>query len=142
MGRLIAPPNRHTTKGLVMKTTNQLVTEANGQIETLAADEAIKLMDDGNVVFVDLREPSEVEKGSLPGAVHVPRGLLEFQVDPESPSHNPKLAPGKKLVLYCGSGGRSALGAKTLKDMGFTNVAHVAGGFPALQKALGGNKPS
>lgn len=125
-----------------MKTTNQLVTEANGQIETLAADEAIKLMDDGNVVFVDLREPSEVEKGSLPGAVHVPRGLLEFQVDPESPSHNPKLAPGKKLVLYCGSGGRSALGAKTLKDMGFTNVAHVAGGFPALQKALGGNKPS
>lgn len=125
-----------------MKTTNQLVTEANGQIETLAADEAIKLMDDGNVVFVDLREPFEVEKGSLPGAVHVPRGLLEFQVDTRSPSHNPKLAPGKKLVLYCGSGGRSALGAKTLKDMGFTNVAHVAGGFPALQKALGGNKPS
>lgn len=125
-----------------MKTTSQLVTEANGQIETLAADEAIKLMDDGNVVFVDLREPSEVEKGSLPGAVHVPRGLLEFQVDTRSPSHNPKLAPGKKLVLYCGSGGRSALGAKALKDMGVTNVAHVAGGFPALQKALGGNKPS
>lgn len=125
-----------------MKNTNQLVTEANGQIETLAADEAIKLMDDGNVVFVDLREPSEVEKGSLPDAVHVPRGLLEFQVDTRSPSHNPKLAPGKKLVLYCGSGGRSALGAKALKDMGVTNVAHVAGGFPALQKALGGNKPS
>lgn len=125
-----------------MKTTSQLVTEANVQIETLAADEAIKLMEDGNVVFVDLREPSEVAKGSLEGAVHVPRGLLEFQVDTRSPSHNPKLAPGKKLVLYCGSGGRSALGAKALKDMGFTNVAHVAGGFPALQKALGGNKPS
>lgn len=125
-----------------MKTANQLVIDANGQIETLAAEEAIKLKDDGNVVFVDLREPGEVEKGSLPGAVHVPRGLLEFQIDPESPSHNPKLAGKKKLVLYCGSGGRSALAARTLKDMGVTNVAHVAGGFPALQKALGGNKPS
>ena len=125
-----------------MKTANQLVVDANGQIETLAADEAIKLMDDGKVVFVDLREPGEVEKGSLTGAVHVPRGLLEFQIDPESPSHNPKLAGKKKLVLYCGSGGRSALAARTLKDMGVTNVAHVAGGFPALQKALGGNKPS
>ncbi len=125
-----------------MKTANQLVIDANGQIETLTAEEAIKLMDDENVVIVDLREPSEVEKGSLPGAIHVPRGLLEFQVDTRSPSHNQKLDPGKKLVLYCGSGARSALGAKALKDMGFTNVAHVAGGFPALQKALGGNKPS
>ena len=125
-----------------MKTANQLVVDANGQIETLAAEEAIKLKDDGKVVFVDLREPGEVEKGSLTGAVHVPRGLLEFQIDPESPSHNPKLAGKKKLVLYCGSGGRSALAARTLKDMGVTNVAHVAGGFPALQKALGGNKPS
>ena len=124
-----------------MKTANQLVNDANGQIETLAAEEAIKLKDDGNVVFVDLREPGEVETGSLPGAVHVPRGLLEFQIDPESPSHNPKLAGKKKLVLYCGSG-RSALAARTLKDMGVANVAHVAGGFPALQKALGGNKPS
>lgn len=125
-----------------MKTAIQLVIDANGQIETLTAEEAIKLMDDENVVIVDLREPSEVEKGSLPGAIHVPRGLLEFQVDTRSPSHNQKLGPGKKLVLYCGSGARSALGAKALKDMGFTNVAHVAGGFPALQKALGGNKPS
>ena len=125
-----------------MKTANQLVVDANGQIETLAAEETIKLKDDGKVVFVDLREPGEVEKGSLTGAVHVPRGLLEFQIDPESPSHNPKLAGKKKLVLYCGSGGRSALAARTLKDMGVTNVAHVAGGFPALQKALGGNKPS
>lgn len=71
-----------------MKTANQLVSDANGQIETLAADEAIKLMDDGKVVFVDLREPSEVEKVSLP------RGLLEFQVVTRSPSHNPKLGAG------------------------------------------------
>jgi rhodanese-related sulfurtransferase len=125
-----------------MKNVSQLVSEASGQIETLAAEEAVKLINDGNVVFVDLREAAEVEKGSLPGAVHVPRGLLEFQIDPQSPSHNPKLGGSKKLVLYCGSGGRSALGAKALKDMGFTNVAHVAGGFPALEKALSGNTPA
>jgi rhodanese-related sulfurtransferase len=125
-----------------MKSASQLVSEANRQVETLAADEAIKLMDDDNVVFVDLREPAEVEKGSFPGAVHVPRGLLEFQVDAQIPSHNPKLGADKKLVLYCGSGARSALAAKALKDMGLTHVAHVAGGFPALQKALSGNRLS
>lgn len=118
-----------------MKSAKQLVTEATQHIETLTPDEAITLAADENVVFVDLREPAEVEKESLPGAVHVPRGLLEFQIDPQSPSHNTQLAGNKKLVLYCGSGGRSALAAKALKDMGVTNVAHVAGGFPALQQA-------
>ena len=118
-----------------MKSTKELVSEANKQIETLSADEAMKLASDKEIAFVDLREAPEVEKGSFPGAVHVPRGLLEFQIDPESPTHNPMLAGKKKLVLYCGSGGRSALAAKALKDMGITNVAHVAGGFPALQKA-------
>jgi rhodanese-related sulfurtransferase len=98
-------------------------------------------MDDGNVVFVDLRERAEVEKGSLPGAVHVPRGLLEFQADAERASHNPTLDPSKKLVLYCGSGGRYRVGRQCL-EVGFTNIAHVAGGFPALQKTLGGNRSS
>ena len=123
-----------------MKSAKQLVSEVNQQIETLTPDEAIKLAADENTVFVDLREPAEVEKGSFPNAVHVPRGLLEFQIDPQSPSHNPKLAGKNKLVLYCGSGGRSALAAKTLKDMGVTNVAHVAGGFPALQQAAMGRQ--
>ena len=94
-----------------MKTANQLVSDANGQIETLAADEAIKLMDDGKVVFVDLREPSEVEKGSLP------RGLLEFQVVTRSPSHNPKLGAGKKLVLYCGSERALRVGRQRLDEL-------------------------
>ena len=123
-----------------MKSAKQLVSEASQQIETLTPDEAIKLAADENTVFVDLREPAEVEKGSFPNAVHVPRGLLEFQIDPQSPSHNIQLAGKKKLVLYCGSGGRSALAAKTLKDMGVTNVAHVAGGFPALQQAAKGRQ--
>ena len=73
----------------------------------------------------------------LKGAVHVPRGFLEFQADPTSPTHKPQLGGNKKLVLYCGSGNRSVLGAKTLKSMGIVNVAHVAGGFAALQQAGG-----
>ena len=118
-----------------MKTAKQLVSEASQEVETLPAAAAVKLMQDKNVVFVDLREPAEIEKGAIPGAVHVPRGLLEFQIDIQSPSHNAKLGGAKKLILFCGSGGRSALAAKALKDMGVTNVAHVAGGFPALQQA-------
>ena len=95
-----------------------------------------KLVGQPDIVFVDLREGEELQKtGKVKGAVHVPRGFLEFQADPTSPTHKPELGSGKRLVLYCASGGRSALGAKALKDMGIENVAHVAGGFGALQQA-------
>jgi len=91
-----------------------------------------------DVVFVDLREPGELEKsGTLSGAVAVPRGLLEFYADPTSPMHVAALDPERHLVLFCGSGGRSALAAKTLKDMGFAKVSHVAGGFAAIKTAGG-----
>jgi rhodanese-related sulfurtransferase len=120
----------------MVMTAKDLVAEATKHIETISADEAVKLVGKPGVVFIDLREPEELQKGGrLTGAVHVPRGLLEFQVDPTSPTHKPELGGGKKLVLFCGSGGRSALAAKSLKDMGVESVAHVAGGFPALQKA-------
>lgn len=113
-----------------------LVAEASRNIETLSGADAAKIVSDPNVVFVDIRESEELQKtGTLEGAVHVPRGLLEFQADPASPTHKPELGGGKKLVLFCGSGSRSALAAKTLTDMGMSNVAHVAGGFPALQQA-------
>ena len=119
-----------------VKTAKDLVAEASCDIETLTASEAVKLMGDPSVVFVDVREADELQKaGTLQGAVHVPRGLLEFQADPTSPTHKPEFGEGRKLVLYCGSGNRSALAAKALKDMGMTNVAHVAGGFPALRQA-------
>lgn len=121
---------------MVSKTAKDLVVEATKHVETMSAEEAVGLLGDSNIVFVDLREPEELQKpGKLRGAVHVPRGLLEFQVDPASPTHNPELAGGKRLVLFCGSGSRSALAAKSLKDMGVDKVVHVAGGFPALQKA-------
>jgi rhodanese-related sulfurtransferase len=123
---------------MTTRTANDLVSVANAAIQTLPAEEAVKLVGDPNVVFVDVREGEELKKtGTLRGAVHVPRGFLEFHADPSSPTHKPELSTGKKLVLYCGSGSRSALAAKTLKDMGVENVAHVAGGFGALQKAGG-----
>lgn len=88
------------------------------------------------VLFVDVRESGELgASGKIRGAIHVPRGLLEFQADPESPSHKPELATADRLVLYCGSGARSALAAKTLQDMGIRIVSHVPGGFPALKAA-------
>lgn len=120
------------------KSAKELVAEASRGLETLTGAEAVKLVRDPNVVFVDVREGEELQKtGKLQGAVHAPRGLLEFQADPTSPTHKPDLGAGKKLVLYCGSGSRSALAAKALMDMGITDVAHVAGGFPALQQAGG-----
>jgi rhodanese-related sulfurtransferase len=120
------------------KSAKDLVAEASREVETLSGEEAVKLVGQPGVVFVDVREGDELQKtGKLKGAVHVPRGFLEFQADPTSPTHKPELGGDKKLVLYCGSGNRSALSAKTLRDMGITNVAHVAGGFPALQQAGG-----
>ena len=120
-----------------IRSSKDLVTAANGAIETIPVEQAISLADDPNVVFVDVREGSEREKGTVKGSIHASRSFLEFHADPNSPMHKPELAGGKKLVLFCGSGGRSALSAKTLKDMGYGNVAHVAGGFTAWQKAGG-----
>ena len=121
---------------MTTKSAKDLVSEANRHVETLSGEEATKLVGQPDIVFVDLREGEELQKtGKVKGAVHVPRGFLEFQADPTSPTHKPELGSGKRLVLYCASGGRSALGAKALKDMGIENVAHVAGGFGALQQA-------
>lgn len=118
------------------KTAKDLVAEATLAVETLSAQEALKLVGDPGAVLVDVREGEELEKtGKVRGAVHVPRGFLEFQADPTSPSHKPELGGGKRLVLYCASGNRSALGAKSLAEMGIGNVAHVAGGIAALKEA-------
>ncbi|MBY0250030.1 MAG: rhodanese-like domain-containing protein [Methylobacterium organophilum] len=121
---------------MTTKSAKDLVAEASREIETLTADEAVKRLGDADTIFVDVREGEEVRKsGKVKGAVHVPRGFLEFQVDPLSPTHKAEFSAGKRLVLYCGSGNRSALAAKTLKEMGIEHVAHVDGGFPTLEKA-------
>ena len=116
----------------------QLVTEANGEVKTWTTADAIAAVGKDDVAFVDLREAEELTRdGQVPGAEHAPRGMLEFYADPESPYHKPVFSSGKTLLLYCASAGRSALAAKTLKDMGLDNVAHVGGGFKAWTAANG-----
>jgi rhodanese-related sulfurtransferase len=119
-----------------IKSAKELVAAAHTDIDTLPADAAAKIINDPDVVFVDVREGDERRKlGTVKGSVHASRGFLEFHADPNSPTHVKALSSGKRLVLFCASGNRSALAAKTLKNIGIGNVAHVAGGFPALQKA-------
>ena len=122
----------------MVKSAKDLVAEATAAVDKLTAEEAKGLVGRDDVVFVDVRETRELEnQGKVPGAVHAPRGLLEFHADPESPYHKPELASGKRLVVYCASGGRSALAAKTLKDMGIGNVANLMGGFTAWRDSGG-----
>lgn len=116
----------------------QLVSEANAEVKTWTTADAIAAVGKGDVQFIDIREPEELARdGKIPGAEAAPRGMLEFYADPESPYHKPYFASGKTLLLYCASAGRSALAAKTLKDMGLENVAHVGGGFKAWTAANG-----
>ncbi len=121
---------------MTTKSAKDLVTQANREVETLSAEEALSRLRQPDTILVDVREGEELAKtGKIAGAVHVPRGFVEFQADPASPTHKAELGGGRRLVLYCASGNRSALAAKSLNDMGLGPVVHVAGGFPALQKA-------
>jgi rhodanese-related sulfurtransferase len=121
---------------MTIRSLKDMVAQANAAVETLAPEQAVRLAGDPDTVFVDVRDTAEREKtGTVKGAIHAPRAFLEFMADPASERHLPELSSGKRLVLFCASGGRSALAAKTLKDMGYEKVAHVAGGFGALTKA-------
>ena len=114
----------------------EMLAEANALIVTISVQDLYFALDDDETVLVDVRETVEREQdGLIPGSVHAPRGLLEFHADPDSPSYNAELDPGCRLILYCGSGGRSALAAKTLLEMGYQNVASLAGGFAAWEVA-------
>jgi len=116
----------------------QLLDEANAEIVTLPVSEALGLLKDDNVQFVDLRDPREIEReGRIPGAFHCPRGMLEFWIDPASPYFKPVFGEPKRFVFHCASGWRSALAAKTAQDMGLANVAHLGGGFSAWRDAGG-----
>lgn len=115
-----------------------LMAEANAVIDVVSAQEAKWLTGQDDVVFVDVRESEERARGFIPGSVHVPRGFLEFIADPDGPMHNPALTPDKRLVVYCASGGRSTLAAKTFKDMGFAKVTNLVGGLQAWVQSGGG----
>lgn len=110
----------------------QMLEEARARIRTLPVDEALRLQGVDDVVFVDLRDPREVEReGRIPGAFHCTRGMLEFWIDPESPYHKPVFAEDKQFVFYCASGWRSALATQTALEMGLERAAHIEGGFTA-----------
>ncbi len=118
-----------------MKKAADLVAEAKAKIENLDPDSVEAELATGNVVLVDVRDSQELEGGRIPGSVSIPRGMLEFRADPSSPYHQPPLDPGARVIVHCASGGRSALAAAMLKDMGYENVAHLDGGFNGWKEA-------
>ena len=115
----------------MLKVTHRdLIDRALAEVETLDVDDAVALLEDDDTVFVDLRDPRELEReGKVPNAFHAPRGMLEFWVDPSSPYHKDVFASGKRLVFYCQSGWRSALATKTVQDMGLERVCHIGDGY-------------
>jgi len=123
---------------VITKGYKALLAEAEAKVETLSVEQANALVGRDDVVFVDLRDPRELEReGRMPGAFHCPRGMLEFWIDPESPYHKPVFAEDKRFVFFCAGGMRSALAAATAKEMGLKPVAHIEGGFGAWREAGG-----
>ena len=115
-----------------------LLDEANAEIKTLSAAEAIEAAARDDVVIVDIRDPREIEReGRIPGAFSCTRGMLEFWIDPQSPYAKPIFQEDKTFIFHCAGGLRSALAAKTAQDMGLKPVAHIGGGFAAWRDAGG-----
>lgn len=122
----------------IAKGVKELCAEAEREIENMPVEAALALKDDPNVRLVDIRDVRELEReGQVPGALHAPRDMLEFWVDPESPYYRDAFGTGQKFVLFCAGGLRSALATKRLQDMGFGPVAHIVGGFGAWREAGG-----
>ena len=120
-----------------IKSSQQLVEEAQKSIETLNSDEIKRLLDNNEITLIDVRDIRELWKeGTIENSKHIPRGMLEFWLDPESTYYQAnKIQNIKKMVLFCALGWRSALATKSLVEMGFKNVAHVDGGFDALKNS-------
>lgn len=118
------------------KSAADMVAEAKGRIQNLTPDEVAAEIEKGDAVVVDIREAEELKQtGKIPGAVHAPRGMLEFYADPRTDYHKPEFDPNRRIILHCASGGRSALAADTLQKMGYTNVAHLDGGINAWKES-------
>ena len=120
-----------------IKSSSQLVDEALKEIKTINTDEAFQIIESGNCNLIDIRDIRELEKeGRVENSHHVPRGMLEFWLDPNSPYFQQgKLDQNKEMVLFCAGGLRSALAAKSLKDMGFEKVSHIDGGFGSIKQS-------
>tara|TARA_Y200000002_G_scaffold369473_1_gene363648 strand:+ start:104 stop:487 length:384 start_codon:yes stop_codon:yes gene_type:complete len=122
---------------MVIKSAQTLVQEALNEIKTINTDEAYELSKDNKCNLIDIRDIRELEKeGRVENSHHIPRGMLEFWLDPESPYFKEgKLDSNKEMVLFCAGGLRSALATKSLKDMGFEKISHIDGGFGALRQS-------
>lgn len=118
------------------KSASDLVTEAKSRVENLSVQQTKAELEGGNAVLIDLREPEEREQsGAIPAAVHAPRGMLEFYADPTTAYHKAEFDRDRRVILHCASGGRSALAAVTLQELGYDNVAHLDGGIKAWKDA-------
>ena len=120
-----------------IKSSKTLVTEALSEIKTISPDEALSMMNEDKCNLIDIRDIRELERdGRVENSNHIPRGMLEFWLDPDSLYFKDgKLDMNKEMVLFCAGGMRSALAAKTLKDMGFEKVSHIDGGFGAIRNS-------
>ena len=122
---------------MTITSSQTLVLEALKEIKTISTDEAFKMVESDKCNLIDIRDIRELQKeGQVEGAKHIPRGMLEFWLDPESAYFKEgKLDLNKEMVIFCAGGLRSALAAKSLKDMGFEKVSHIEGGFGALRQS-------
>ena len=124
------------------RTAAHLIAEAKAHVAHLTAEEVAAALEDQDVLLVDLREANErVQHGVIAGAVHAPRGMLEFYADPTSAYFHPDFDPARQTILYCASGGRAALAAETLTRLGYTRVSYLKGGLHAWVEAGHGVKP-
>jgi len=120
---------------MITKGIKELCAEAETVVETWTVDEVRDHLEDEDVVFVDIRDIRELwREGAIPGAVHAPRGMLEFWVDPQSPYARDVFQSGKRFIFFCAGGLRSALAAKSVQEMGLSPVCHMAGGYSAWKK--------
>ena len=122
---------------MAIKSSQTLVSEALSEVKTITADEALKLSNEDKCTLIDIREKGELDKtGRIENSNHIPRGMLEFWLDPDGPYFKTgKIDMNKEMVLFCAGGLRSALAAKSLKEMGFENVSHIDGGFAAISQS-------
>ena len=122
---------------MTIKSSQTLVVEALKEVKTISPEEALKLTIENKCNLIDIRDAVELQReGRIENSFHISRGLLEFSIHPESAySKREKLDPNKEMVLFCAAGGRSALAAKTLNEMGFEKVSHVEGGFGAMKNS-------
>ena len=120
----------------IKRSVEMMLSEVEAKIETWPCQRALAAQQAGEAVIVDIRDSKELEQqGTIAGALHAPRGLLELMIDPVSPHHHPVFASGKRFVFFCAGGVRSALATQTAHEMGLAPVCHIAGGFAAWREA-------